>query len=122
MAEDTSEPSEEADGSQGSQPVLSAGFDRYRSLADPNLMIFVAKDVVPPFRFKTRMLAAADIKAALPVLGGSRYDGPKGLSKYETTQFHFGARRRGVCLVSDRPGTAIECADNRISQPAITRR
>jgi hypothetical protein len=42
----------EADGSPESQPALSAGFDRYRSLADPNLMIFVAKDVVPPFRFK----------------------------------------------------------------------
>ena len=27
-------------------------FDGYRSLADPNLMIFVAKDAVPPFRFK----------------------------------------------------------------------
>jgi hypothetical protein len=27
-------------------------FDHYRSLADPNLIIFVAKDVVPPFRFK----------------------------------------------------------------------
>ena len=52
MAEDSSEPSEEADGSQESQPSLSAGFDRYRSLTDPNLMIFVAKDIVPPFRFK----------------------------------------------------------------------
>ena len=52
MAEDSSEPWKEADGSQESQPALSAGFDRYRSLADPNLMIFVAKDVVPPFRFK----------------------------------------------------------------------
>jgi hypothetical protein len=30
----------------------SALFDCYRSVADPNLMIFVAKDVVPPFRFK----------------------------------------------------------------------
>jgi hypothetical protein len=30
----------------------SALFDCYRSVADSNLMIFVAKDVVPPFRFK----------------------------------------------------------------------
>jgi len=52
MAEDSSEPMEEADGSEESQSALNAGFDRYRSLADPNLMIFVAKDVVPPFRFK----------------------------------------------------------------------
>lgn len=52
MAEDNSEPSTEADGNRESQPELSAGFDSYRSLADSNLMIFVAKDVVPPFRFK----------------------------------------------------------------------
>lgn len=52
MAEDNSKPSTEADGSQESQPVLGAGFDSYRSLIDSNLMIFVAKDVVPPFRFK----------------------------------------------------------------------
>jgi hypothetical protein len=52
MAEESSEPSTEADGSQESKPALSAGFDGYRSLTDPNLMIFVAKDVVPPFRFK----------------------------------------------------------------------
>jgi hypothetical protein len=30
----------------------SALFDCYRSVADSNLMIFVANDVVPPFRFK----------------------------------------------------------------------
>src|ERR1700675_4360349 len=54
MAEDNSnaEPSTGADGSQSSRPVSSAGFDSYRSLADSNLMIVVAKDVVPPFRFK----------------------------------------------------------------------
>ena len=52
MAEDNSKPSTEADGSQESQPAPSAGFDSYRSLIDSNLMIFVAKDVVPPFRFK----------------------------------------------------------------------
>ncbi|MEA2542331.1 MAG: hypothetical protein QOH35_3697 [Acidobacteriaceae bacterium] len=30
----------------------SAGFDNYRGLRDPNLMIFVAAGTVPPFRFK----------------------------------------------------------------------
>ena len=39
---------EQEEGEQASP----APFDHYRSLADPNLMIFVAKDVVPPFRFK----------------------------------------------------------------------
>jgi hypothetical protein len=29
-----------------------AEFDRYRSLADPAVTIFVPRDVVPPFRFK----------------------------------------------------------------------
>jgi hypothetical protein len=53
MVDEDSEPSTEADGSQDSQPTVpSAGFDSYRSLADSNLMIIVAKDVVPPFRFK----------------------------------------------------------------------
>jgi hypothetical protein len=54
MADDSSnsEPSTGADGSQESQPASSAGFDSYRSLADSNLRIIVAKDVVPPFRFK----------------------------------------------------------------------
>jgi hypothetical protein len=52
MAEDSSAPSTGADGSQECQPEFMAGFDGYRSLADPNLMIFVAKDAVPPFRFK----------------------------------------------------------------------
>jgi hypothetical protein len=40
------------DGGQESQPASGAGFDSYRSLADSNLRIIVAKDVVPPFRFK----------------------------------------------------------------------
>jgi hypothetical protein len=31
---------------------LNAGFDNYRSLANPNIRIIVARDVVPPFRFK----------------------------------------------------------------------
>jgi len=52
MAEDSSEPSTGSDGRQDSQPAPSAGFDSYRSLLDSNLMIIVAKDVVPPFRFK----------------------------------------------------------------------
>jgi hypothetical protein len=52
MAEDSSAPSTGADDNQEGQPELGAGFDGYRSVAHPNLMIFVAKDVVPPFRFK----------------------------------------------------------------------
>ena len=34
------------------EQASTAKFDLYRSLIYPNLMIFVAKDVVPPFRFK----------------------------------------------------------------------
>ena len=34
------------------EEVSSALFDCYRSVADSDLMIFVAKDVVPPFRLK----------------------------------------------------------------------
>ena len=52
MAEDSSVPSTGADGSQERPQELMAGFDSYRSLADASLMIFVAKDAVPPFRFK----------------------------------------------------------------------
>jgi hypothetical protein len=52
MAEDDSKPSTEAGDSQEGLPELTAGFDRYRSMVDSNLMIFVAMDVVPPFRFK----------------------------------------------------------------------
>jgi hypothetical protein len=40
------------DDGQESQPASSAEFDSYRSLADSNVRIIVAKDVVPPFRFK----------------------------------------------------------------------
>ncbi len=47
-----SDPLTGADGSQESQPASSAGFDSYRSLADSSIRIIVAKDVVPPFRFK----------------------------------------------------------------------
>jgi len=47
MVEHEGEPSIE-EGEQAS----TATFDLYRSLTYPTLMIFVAKDVVPPFRFK----------------------------------------------------------------------
>jgi hypothetical protein len=47
-----SDPLAEADPSRDSEPSLDAGFDNYRSLANPNIRIIVAKDVVPPFRFK----------------------------------------------------------------------
>ena len=47
-----SDPLTGADGSQERQPASSAGFDSYRSLADSSIRIIVAKDVVPPFRFK----------------------------------------------------------------------
>jgi hypothetical protein len=49
MAEESSEPST---GEDSSQPAPGAGFDSYRSVVDSNIMIFVANDVVPPFRFK----------------------------------------------------------------------
>jgi hypothetical protein len=39
------------DGGQESQPTWSGEFDSYRSLADSNVRIIVAKEVVPPFRF-----------------------------------------------------------------------
>ena len=32
--------------------ALSVGYDNYRSLRDSRLLIFVAHDAVPPFRFK----------------------------------------------------------------------
>jgi hypothetical protein len=49
MAEDSGQ-APEADRSQDSE--LNAGFDNYRCLGDPKVMILVAKDIVPPFRFK----------------------------------------------------------------------
>jgi hypothetical protein len=53
MTDDANELSTKVDGSQKIEPAaLSAGYDNYRSLGDSNLMIFVANDVVPPFRFK----------------------------------------------------------------------
>jgi hypothetical protein len=39
-------------GDQQSQLESTTGFDRHRSLLDPAVTIIVAKDVVPPFRFK----------------------------------------------------------------------
>jgi hypothetical protein len=35
-----------------SEKPRNAGFDSYQSLAYPDIRIFVANDVVPPFRFK----------------------------------------------------------------------
>jgi len=52
VTEENSQHPAEADGSQESQPEVSAGYDSYRSLADSNLIIFVPKNTVPPFRFK----------------------------------------------------------------------
>ncbi len=49
--DDREQPAELAD-SQNSQPDLSVGYDSYRSLADSNLLIFVPKNAVPPFRLK----------------------------------------------------------------------
>jgi hypothetical protein len=47
MNEDSSD-----DGDRDGLPESGSGFDRYRSLVDPAVTILVAKDVVPPFRFK----------------------------------------------------------------------
>ena len=52
MTEDNSQQPAEADGSQESQPELSAAYDSYRSLADSNLIVVVPRHAVPPFRFK----------------------------------------------------------------------
>ena len=35
-----------------SPPASGVGYDKYRSVADSNIVILVPKDVVPPFRFK----------------------------------------------------------------------
>ena len=47
-----SDPLAGTDPGRDSEPSLDAGFDNYRSLANPNIRIIVPKDVVPPFRFK----------------------------------------------------------------------
>ena len=53
MAEEDSELSVEMlNASRPGENALSAGYDNYRSIVDPNLVIFVENDVVPPFRFK----------------------------------------------------------------------
>lgn len=68
MTEDKSQQPAEADRSQESQPELSAGYDSYRSLADSNLIIFVPKHAVPPFRFKAGgwelLQSSVDLNAA----------------------------------------------------------
>jgi hypothetical protein len=51
MAEDGCDPIEPLNSAEDEEAVSKA-FDNYRSVADPNLMIFVEKDAVPPFRFK----------------------------------------------------------------------
>jgi hypothetical protein len=51
MAEDGSDPIEPLNSAEDEEAVSKTS-DNYRSIADPNLMIFVEKDVVPPFRFK----------------------------------------------------------------------
>jgi hypothetical protein len=52
MAEDDAKPSIEVLDAAQDQQASPITFDHYRSLADPTLMIFVARDAVPPFRFK----------------------------------------------------------------------
>jgi hypothetical protein len=51
MVEDGSDPIEPLNSTEDEES-LSKTFDNYRSVAYPNLMIFVEKDAVPPFRFK----------------------------------------------------------------------
>jgi hypothetical protein len=52
MAEDGSDPLIETPNFGRDKEAVSNTFDNYRSVAYPNLMIFVEKDAVPPFRFK----------------------------------------------------------------------
>jgi hypothetical protein len=52
MAGSNSESWIEASTNRDGQGAADEVFDNYRSLGDSNLMIFVAKNVVPPFRFK----------------------------------------------------------------------
>jgi hypothetical protein len=56
MTGNNSESSMEANTSQDGQGAAAEVFDNYRSLRDSNLMIFVAKNVGPPFRFKAGSL------------------------------------------------------------------
>ena len=52
MAEDRSSPLIETPNFGQDEEAVSNTFDYYRSVPDPNLMIFVEKDAVPPFRFR----------------------------------------------------------------------
>jgi hypothetical protein len=56
------------DGDQESRPASSSEFDSYRSLADSNVRIIVAKDVVPPFRFKA---GGWELSQSLPEVGSA---------------------------------------------------
>jgi hypothetical protein len=51
--DDPNQPSSSEAGSLQIEPAaLSVGYDNYQSVRDSNLLIFVAHDSVPPFRFK----------------------------------------------------------------------
>ena len=51
--EDPNQPPTKADGGLEFEPeATSVGYDNYRSLRNSRLLIFVAHDAVPPFRFK----------------------------------------------------------------------
>jgi hypothetical protein len=52
MADDDEKPLTGREVGQQSRPASTSVFDHYRSLTEPNLMIIVEKDVVPPFRFQ----------------------------------------------------------------------
>jgi len=52
VTEDEGERPVEANGGQKALPEVSAGYDSYRSLANPNIIIIVPKHAIPPFRFK----------------------------------------------------------------------
>ena len=52
MAEDDINQSIDALNSAQDKPSVANTFDNYRSVADPNLVIFVENDTAPPFRFK----------------------------------------------------------------------
>jgi hypothetical protein len=60
MTESSSEPPTETDTSQEGQ-AAAAEFDNYRSLGDPNLMIFVAKKCRSAFPFQSWRLGVATI-------------------------------------------------------------
>jgi hypothetical protein len=92
--------------SQEIEPTtLQAGFDRYRSLSDPNLTIFVAKDVVPPFRFKSGgwELLQSSIGRMRPSKARSTNSFPTQLSQMPIRKYkRFGERTTGVDYVGLR--------------------